>query len=127
MEKILLILICLFLSSEGKSLEVLLHTWYKSIFYDENGNIDKKANINDREFYHINMDYGYWGEVRGVIDMNYFGDKYPIKLEKNIFTKDLTNGYTTYNRTNGKITTVIKNTIKGLGFNLSESFGNCEK
>ncbi len=128
MKKLLLILICLFVSSEVKSLEITFTcVWYKSIFYDENGNIDKEANINDRDFYHINTNYGYWGNVRGVINMNYFGDKYPIKFDKNIFTKDLPNGYTTYNRTNGKITTVIKNTIKGLGVNLSESFGNCEE
>ena len=128
MKKLLLILICLFVSFEVKSLEITFTcVWEKTIYYDENGNISDEKNKTNREFYHIDTDYGYWGEVRGVIDMNHFGDKHPIKFDKNIFRKDFTYGYTTYNRTNGKITTVIKNKIKDLGFNLSESYGNCEE
>ena len=77
MKKLLLILICLFVSFEVKSLEITFTcVWEKTIYYDENGNIsDENGNISDeknitnRDFYHIDTDYGYWGEVRGVIDM----------------------------------------------------------
>ena len=66
MKKLLLILICLFVSFEMKSFETTISCdWNKRITYDENEKKINEENYSHNEYLYINTGYEYFGDTRG--------------------------------------------------------------
>lgn len=143
MKKLLLILICLFVSSEVKSFETTIFcNWNKRITYDENEKKIKEESYSYKEYFYINTGYEYFGDTRGysTVESNVRRNKKfnNFEFKKNVITeiedfspsgKKRTHYFETkYDITTGKITNKKVNLEPSYGnIETLESFGTCSE
>ena len=143
MKKLLLLLICLFVSFEVKSFETTIFCkWNKRIIYEENEKKIKEENYSYKDYSYINTGYEYFGNTRryGLLESNIRSKREFdfFEFKKNVITNisDFsTNGKkrthyfeTKYDITTGKISHKKVNLDPDYGrIEIVESFGTCSE
>ena len=99
MKKVFILLICFFISSELKSIEITISClWNEKVYYDATKIKIKSQSLSEREFFYINTDFKFFGNPRNygsLSDPENDFNKYDIFEFKNeVFFKlsDLSRG-----------------------------------
>tara|TARA_B100001564_G_C20546949_1_gene627055 strand:+ start:87 stop:881 length:795 start_codon:yes stop_codon:yes gene_type:complete len=141
MKRFLLLLVCLFFSSELKSLEITISClWNEKVYYDQHKIKTKSQSLSEREFFYINTDFKFFGNPRNYGSLsdpdNDFNKNDIFEFKNEIFFKlsDLSVGkrkhyFTTeYNKKNGEIVDIFVNTNPNFGkIQSTEKRGFCQE
>ena len=141
MKRFFLLLICLIISSELKSLEITISCqWNEKVHYDQRNKKIKSQNLSEKEFFYINTNFKFFGNPSSYGSLsdpeNDFNKHNIFEFKNEVFfsLSDLSGGnrkyyFTTeYNRKNGEIVDIFVNRSPSFGkVQSTKKYGFCDE